>query len=55
MEPLGSYEGPAAYVHRTGLAVDRAWRIWSAWMLDHGYAGMSRTQFRLEARSAGRK
>lgn len=55
MEPLGSHEGPAAYVHRTGLGIDRAWKIWNAWMLANERPTMSRTQFRLEARSGAEK
>ena len=50
MEPLGSQEGPAAYVQRTGYGADRAWGIWNDWMLAHGFPGMTRTQFRLLVR-----
>lgn len=50
MQPLGIHEGPAAYVRRTGLGVDRAWKVWNAYQDSRGYPGMSRTQFRAAAR-----
>jgi hypothetical protein len=52
MEPLGTHESPAAYVRRTGLSVDRAWKIWNAWSVTNGYESMSRTAFRVEARQS---
>lgn len=54
MEPLGSHESPAAYVRRTGLGIDRAWKIWNDWMLEHGHPGLSRTVFRLRTRESAK-
>lgn len=52
MEPLGVHEGPAAYVRRTGLSIDRAWKNWNDWNVAQGHGGMSRTAFRAAAKQA---
>ena len=49
-EPLGYFESPEAFVSRTGLGVDQAWKKWNAWNLSQGHEGLTRDQFRAAVR-----
>jgi len=49
-EPLGYFESPGAFVSRTGLGVDQAWKKWNAWNLSQGHEGLTRDQFRAAVR-----